>query len=201
MAHDPVAILFRQPFIMYDNIKIILYPDPRLKRISVPITEFDDNLEKLAQKMLELMRLGRGVGLAGPQVGKNIRLFVMNHTGQPDDRIYVNPALSDADGDQTAEEGCLSIPEVNVEVLRAKTVHMKAQDLHGKPIDEVVSDYVARICQHEYDHLNGTLIIDRMSPSERMTYRKTLRELEEKFLAGPDAKPAKKPVIAKIRGM
>jgi len=187
---------------MYDDIKIILYPDPRLKRISVPVVDFDQNLEKLAQKMLELMRLGRGVGLAAPQVGKNIRLFVTSHTGKPeDDRVYVNPALSEADGDQTAEEGCLSIPDVNVQVLRAKTVRVKAQDLHGNPIDQVENDYIARICQHEYDHLNGTLIVDRMSPSERMANRKTLKDLEEKFLAEQEAKAGRKLVLAKTRGL
>lgn len=186
---------------MYDDLKIILYPDPRLKRISVPVVEFDEKLGQLAEKMLELMRLGRGVGLAAPQVAKNIRLFVLNPTGKPeDDRIYVNPALSDADGEETAEEGCLSIPDVHVDVLRAKTVRIKAQDVHGNPIDLVESDYIARICQHEYDHLNGTLITDRMSPSARMTHRKLLKELEEKYLAAQEAKAGKKLAAAKTRG-
>ena len=89
---------------MYEALKIILYPDPRLKRNSKPIEKFDEKLGALAQRMFELMRESRGVGLAAPQVGQNIRLFISNHTGKPeDDRVYVNPELFDADGEETSE--------------------------------------------------------------------------------------------------
>src|SRR5580693_5359494 len=167
---------------MYEDLKIILYPDPRLKKISAAVETFDEPLKKLAEQMFVLMRLSKGVGLAAPQVGQNIRLFVMNSTGKPeDDRVYVNPILSEAEGDETAEEGCLSLPEVHVDVLRSKTLRIQARDLSGNPIDEKHEGYIARIWQHEIDHLNGVLLTDRMGPVSKMTHRRILKELEEKF--------------------
>ena len=126
---------------MSDALEIICWPDPRLKKVSRPVETFDEKLALLTVKMFELMRESRGVGLAAPQVGKNIRLFVMNHNGEPgSDRIYVNPVLSDADGDEEAEEGCLSLPKVNVMVVRSKAMRMTAMDLHGKPFEQIAKD-------------------------------------------------------------
>ncbi len=167
---------------MSDALKIICWPDPRLKKVSKPVEVFDEKLALLTVKMFELMRESRGVGLAAPQVGKNIRLFVMNHDGQPgSDRIYINPVLTDPDSDEEAEEGCLSLPKVNVMVVRNKTMRMNAVDLHGKPFEQIETGYIARIWQHEVDHLNGILITDRMGPVAKMAHRKILRELEEKY--------------------
>lgn len=169
---------------MYDRLKIISYPDPRLRKISAEVKAFDDNLAALAARMFELMRESRGVGLAAPQVGQNIRLFIVNHTGKPeDDRVYVNPFLYDAEGEEIAKEGCLSLPNIDAEVNRAKTVKIQAKSLTGEPIERTETGYEARIWQHELDHLNGILLIDRMGPTARMESRKTLKELEEKFLA------------------
>jgi peptide deformylase len=167
---------------MYDDLKIIVYPDPRLRRVSKEVTAFDEKLAALAKRMFELMRAQRGVGLAAPQVGHNIRLFVMNATGEPaDDRIYVNPILLDAEGEEFAEEGCLSLPAINADIPRSKSVRMEALDLNGKPLHQTESGYIPRIWQHEFDHLNGTLIIDRMGPTAKMEHKKALKELEEKF--------------------
>lgn len=147
-------------------------------------------------RMLELMREAKGVGLAAPQVGKNIRLFVMNATGEPgDDRIYVNPVLSDPDGEQTAEEGCLSLPDINVQVSRNKSMRMLAQDLEGNKIDEIQSGFIARVWQHEFDHLNGVMITDRMGLGDKLKTRKALKELEAKYEAEhprPKTKPKSK---------
>jgi peptide deformylase len=167
---------------MYEDLKIILWPDPRLKKISKEVVTFDDTLKALTDRMFELMREHRGVGLAAPQVGLNIRLFVMNPTGQPeDDRIYVNPVLSEADGEEEAEEGCLSLPTINVNVWRAKKMRMDAQDLTGQKFQQEATGYHARIWQHEFDHLNGMLLTDRMGPVAKLANRKILRELEEKY--------------------
>ena len=167
---------------MYEDLRIIHYPDPRLKQISKPVAAIDPSTKELAARMLQLMREHRGVGLAAPQVGLNIRMFVMNHTGDPkDDRIYINPELSEAEGSEEGEEGCLSLPDINANIIRDKTIRMRALDLDGKPIDESASGYVARVWQHEFDHLNGTLITDRMGPVAKMGARKKLRELEEKY--------------------
>lgn len=165
-----------------NDLNIIYWPDPRLGQISEPVKEFDDKLSRLAHTMLELMRLHKGVGLAAPQVGVNLRLFVINPTGnEGDDRIYVNPQLLDLEGEAEDEEGCLSIPDVHVEVLRAKSARIQAYDLEGKPFEETEADYPARIWQHENDHLNGVLLTDRMGVVARMTHRRVLKNLEEKF--------------------
>ena len=179
---------------MDGELKILVWPDPRLKKTSEPVKEFSPALRDLAARMLDMMRQARGVGLAAPQVGHNIRMFVMNHSGEPqDDRVYVNPSLSDPDGDETAEEGCLSLPTVNAQISRSKALRMRAQDLHGNPIEQVESGYVARIWQHEFDHLNGILITDRMGLGDRMKNRRVLKELQEKWDAEhPESRDSKR---------
>ena len=167
------------------DLQIIRWPDPRLKKKSEPVTAFDEDLRRLAGRMFDLMRECKGVGLAAPQVGRNIRLFVANPTGKPeDDKVYVNPVLTDAEGDEEAEEGCLSLPDVNVKVTRPTAkVRMRAQDLNGEPFELYGSGFITRIWQHENDHLNGILILDRMGAVAKLTYRKRLRELEEEYAA------------------
>ena len=179
---------------MYEELKIILYPDPRLKKMSQPVASFDERLRALVARMFDLMREAKGVGLAAPQVGENLRLFVINATQQPgDDRLYVNPVLSDLEGEEEQEEGCLSLPGIHVNVTRGKQVRMRAQDLEGKPIEEVATGFVARVWQHEFDHLNGTLLTDRMGPVAKMAHRKVLNELKEQYdLLHPPAKPPPK---------
>jgi peptide deformylase len=185
---------------MYEDLKIILWPDPRLIKVSKPVETFDDNLRALAAKMFELMREARGVGLAAPQVGENIRLFVMNHDGDPaHDRVYVNPVLTDADGEEEGEEGCLSLPKVNINVWRNRTLKVTAKDLEGKPFEQIETGYLARIWQHETDHLNGVLLTDRMGPVARMANRKILKELEEKYAAEHPSPPTPKPPKRKIK--
>jgi peptide deformylase len=97
----------------------------------------------------------------------------------------------DPDGEESGEEGCLSLPAINVQVSRNKAMRMQAQDLEGEKIDQLESGYIARIWQHEYDHLNGVLITDRMGLGDKMKYRKTLRDMEEKWEAEhPRPKPS-----------
>lgn len=166
---------------MAEALKIIVYPDPRLKKRSSDVADFTP-LKDITDQMFALMREHKGVGLAAPQVGLNIRLFVMNATGEPtDDRVYVNPILSEADGEEEGEEGCLSIPELRVDIFRAKKLHMEARDLQGNPISESAEGYVARIWQHETDHLNGTLISDRMGAVAKIKHRGLLKDLEAKY--------------------
>lgn len=177
---------------MFEDLKIIYWPDPRLRRLSEPVTVFDERLAALVARMLELMRQDRGVGLAAPQVGENLRLFVMNPTGEEgQDRVYVNPHLSDLEGEEENEEGCLSLPGINATIWRAKSVRMRARDLQGNEFEEVQTGFIPRVWQHETDHLNGTLITDRMGPVARLASRKILKELEEKFLSGGGVLPRK----------
>jgi len=167
---------------MPSDLKIVLFPDPRLKKMSQPVAAFDQELKDLITEMFRLMKEHRGVGLAAPQVGVNLRLFVMNATGEEgDNRAYVNPQLLDADGEEEGEEGCLSIPGVNARIWRSEKLKMVAQDVDGRPFEEIGTDLVARIWQHETDHLNGTLITERMGPVARLAARRVLKELTEKY--------------------
>jgi peptide deformylase len=178
---------------MYEDLAIILYPDPRLKKVSKPVVKFDDSLRELVNRMFQLMRDARGVGLAAPQVGQNIRLFVMNHSGElNDDHVYINPQLSEGEGSEVGEEGCLSLPGIHIDVERDKSMRIRAFDVNGKEFEETASGFVARIWQHEFDHLNGTLLTDRMGTVAKMTHRKALRELEEKYEAMHPKKDVKK---------
>ncbi len=162
-----------------DQLYIVHYPDPHLRRACEPVTAFDETLATLARRMLALMQTGRGVGLAAPQVGVNRRLFVMNATGKPgDELIFVNPAIRDAHGSAEGEEGCLSLPGIHAQVRRAQRCRVTAQDLEGRPFEALLEDLPARICQHETDHLNGVLILDRMGPSDRLATRRTVKALE-----------------------
>src|SRR6188508_1315769 len=143
--------------------------------------------------MIELMREAKGVGLAAPQVGENVRVFVMNPTGEmTDDRVYINPELTEAEGSEEAEEGCLSLPGINVNIVRDKTLRMRARDAAGKEIDEIASGYIARIWQHEFDHLNGVMLTDRMGSVGKLMNRGKLKELEEKY--AEEHPEVKKPV-------
>jgi peptide deformylase len=184
---------------MWDNLRILEYPDPRLRAVARPVDVFDESLRTLAAQMLLLMHSHQGVGLAAPQVGVPSRIFVTNPTGEPtDDRAFVNPELFDAEGSDEAEEGCLSLPDIRALILRSKTIRIIARDLDGKPIEETVTGFPARVIQHEFDHLNGILILTRMGPSALALHKKVLRDLEEKFarptpptVNPPPAKPTR----------
>jgi len=161
--------------------KIVLYPDPVLRKKCAPIDVFDESVAALAERMLELMKAGRGIGLAGPQVGVARRIFVCNPTGEPgDDHVFVNPELADLTGAVEAEEGCLSLPDVHVMMRRAKRCRIKAFDVTGRLIEAASNDLAARIWQHETDHLDGGLIIDRMNATDKIANKKTITQLERK---------------------
>lgn len=162
--------------------RIVVYPEPCLRERCQRVEDFDGSLELLARRMFELMREGNGVGLAGPQVGLPLRVFACNPTGDPKDgRFYVNPELVDLTGAVEAEEGCLSLPEIRVNVRRARKCRIKACDLTGRPIEQEAEDLLARIWQHETDHLDGHLIIDRMGPTDKIANKKLITQLEDDF--------------------
>lgn len=165
-----------------EDLAIIHYPDPRLRMNCARVTKFDDDLAALAERMRELMRDGKGVGLAAPQVGLLIRMFVMNPTGEPDGVMtLVNPLISDRAGSAEREEGCLSLPEVFVQVRRPETCIVTAQTVTGETIEIEAENMIARVAQHETDHLNGKLILDRMGPADKIATRKILQALEENY--------------------
>ena len=161
------------------SLRIVTYPDPALREKSAAVDPDDPNVHEVARRMLELMHEADGVGLAAEQVGLPWRLFVTNgRDADPQDRVFINPELALARGEvMTEEEGCLSLPGINVQVRRAPSAEITAIDTDGRPTSMSAEGILARIWQHEYDHLHGVLIIDKMNPMDRLATRKTLKEL------------------------
>jgi len=167
-----------------DALRIICYPDPRLRQTCTPVGEVDEKVRGLAERMFALMFAARGVGLACPQVGITVRMFVASPTFEPSDRrVYVNPRIVSAEGSQDGEEGCLSFPGISCKVKRANIVTIRATDLDGKAFEEIGEGLAGRIFLHECDHLDGKLLVDRMGSVARLANRRGLKELEEQFAA------------------
>ncbi|MEM6505255.1 MAG: peptide deformylase [Planctomycetota bacterium] len=164
-----------------DKLAIVHYPHEVLRQKAQPIDEVTGEVRAVAAKMIELMHRAPGVGLAAPQVGLPWRMFVANPTGEEgDNRVYINPELSSAGGGNAArDEGCLSLPNITVEVSRPAEITIRATNLGGEAFEESADDLLARIWQHETDHLDGVLIIDKMSPMDRMANKRAIKELEE----------------------
>lgn len=167
---------------------VLLFPDPRLKRKSAPITQITDQIRTLADDMLETMYDEPGIGLAAPQVGEAIRLVVVD-TAWTDEGasrsplVLVNPEIVSREGTITWNEGCLSVPDYQAEVERAARVRLRALDLDGNAI-EIDAEELQAVCfQHEVDHLDGILFIDRISRLKRSLYvskrKKELRREQE----------------------
>ncbi len=164
-------------------LRIVRYPAPVLRRPARLAVPPFDGLAELAAKMCELMRAAGGVGLAAPQVGLPIRLFVANPAGPAgaEDRAFVNPEIVDRQGQLQEEEGCLSVPGVNGRIKRSAGVTIRAVGLDGRSFQQTGEGLLARVFQHEMDHLDGTLILDRMSALARLANRRTLRDLEAEY--------------------
>lgn len=162
------------------QLAIVHYPDPVLRARAKELTAVTPEVQAVARRMLELMHEAPGVGLAAPQVGLSWRLFVANATGKPeDDQVFINPVLVDPSREcHDYEEGCLSLPEIRGDIRRPTTISIEAIDLAGQRFKLTSSELPARIWQHEMDHLDGVLIIDRMNPLDRMANRRALKELE-----------------------
>lgn len=153
-----------------DSNQVRKYGDPVLREKCSPVTVFDDDLRKFAEKMFSIMRSAKGLGLAAPQLGRKRRLFMIDLSGQDFDSepiLFVNPEIESAEGEAMAEEGCLSFPGLFVEISRAKKITVKYQDVEGKSHRIEATDLAARAIQHENDHLNGVLFIDYLSSIER----------------------------------
>jgi peptide deformylase len=154
--------------------------DPVLKERANRVTAFDEKLERLAGLMTEVMQREDGVGLAATQLGVLCRLIVWRHP-ENEDELFANPEITEcSDSCTIATEGCLSVPGASVEVSRPDEVVVAAQDLKGASLEMRLTDLLARIVQHEIDHLDGRLILDRATPEER---RRVLKELREQALA------------------
>lgn len=162
-------------------LKIRHYPDPVLKKVAAPVTEFDDSLRQLASDMAETMYAAPGVGLAAPQVGVSQRLTVIDCSARDEDAqllIMINPEIIDREGESCEEEGCLSVPEYYAKVDRSMRVKVRFQDLDAQTRVIEANGLTAIACQHEIDHLDGILFVDHLSPLKRSLFRKKWQKIE-----------------------
>jgi peptide deformylase len=166
-------------------MKIIHYPHPALRHPGKPVSTVDKDLRLQIGQMMECMYEAKGLGLAAPQVALPYQLLVMNVTGDPNQKereeTYLNPVIVERNGVIDGEEGCLSFPELFQKVRRSKTVKIHAYDLKGKLVEKVASDLEARAWQHEIDHLNGVLFIDKMGLLAKLASRGSLKTFEYEF--------------------
>jgi peptide deformylase len=164
-------------------LAILKYPDPRLRQVAQPIVEVTDEIRSLIEDMAETMYDAAGCGLAATQVGEDKRLFIVDtaREDEPSDlKVFINPEILELTGQQKWEEGCLSFPGATEEIRRAEKIRVRALDQHGKAFELEADGLLAVAIQHENDHLNGVLMIDKLSAlKRRLVSRKVSREAEE----------------------
>lgn len=166
------------------TLRIVYYPHPVLLRPAEEIAEITDEVKAVARRMLDLMHQVSGVGLAAPQVALPWRLFVANATGDPgDDVVFINPVLLHPGRElEDAEEGCLSLPGIRGVIRRPQSMTIRALDWEGRAIETSSDGLSARIWQHETDHLDGIMIMQRMTGVDRLANRRVLKSLESDFI-------------------
>ena len=176
-------------------MELVYYPDPRLRDVSKKIGPVDSELLDAIPEMFEIMYKARGIGLAGPQAGLGRRVVVANLAGDPkkkdQEQVFINPEILGKAGELREEEGCLSLPGLAAQIQRAERCLVRYQDLKGKTIEREAELLESRLFQHEIDHLDGILIVDKMTPADRKQWAALLKEMEEDFKS--NRKPKRRP--------
>ncbi len=165
-----------------EKLRIIKYGNPILRMRAKKVEKIDPWIEKLVDDMILTMQVDGGIGLAAPQVAESIALLVVDHSlifedGKP--TAYINPVILSAEGESVMEEGCLSIPEIRAEVKRPEKIVLRYQTLDGASHEDQFDGLLARVLQHEIDHLNGVLFIDRISPLKKQMLKKELKAIAD----------------------
>jgi peptide deformylase len=166
----------------YKKCTITRFPEPVLGKAAAPIEKIDDSIRQLAERMKDIMVEQKGVGLAGPQAGVSLQIFVVSIDGTKEDAtVYINPKIEPDGPMEIFEEGCLSLPNIYGKINRYAHCTVHALDLDGKPFTQVGEGLLARAFQHEYDHLQGILIKDRMSEPAKLRARKVLQRMQDEY--------------------
>jgi len=165
-----------------EKCRITHYPADVLAGRAEPIEKIDDNVRKLAEKMTDIMLKNKGIGLAGPQVGLPLQIFIISLDATRESvRVFINPTVTPTTDElQPLEEGCLSVPGLYTKIRRYKTCKVTATDLDGNEFTEEAEGLYARCLQHEYDHLEGLTVVNRMGQAAKIAHRKQLKKLREK---------------------
>jgi peptide deformylase len=156
-------------------MEILIFGNPILREKAKPVENIDGELKETIDKMAEIMYKAKGIGLAANQVGILKRFFIMDvsqREGKNKLEVYINPEIVFTEGETIYEEGCLSIPGYFAPVKRYAKIYIKAYDIDGKPIERELDEISAIVFQHEYDHLDGILFIDRLSPIKKQLFKK-----------------------------
>lgn len=159
------------------NRKIVLYGDPVLSKIAEPVRKIDTSLSQLIGEMAEAMEKAQGVGIAAPQVGVSIQLAIVDvppDMGGIGRLVLINPKIISAYGTEISEEGCLSAPGIQVKVKRYKELVLETLNISGKTVTYKAGGFLARAIQHEIDHLNGILIVDKLAPVRRVLIKRKM---------------------------
>jgi peptide deformylase len=162
--------------------EVVKYPDPVLAKRGATVTVFDAALKQLVEEMFESMYVAQGIGLAAPQISISQRITVIDVSFKknPADKIVlINPEIVDREGKQVEEEGCLSLPEIREKVARAEWVKVKAQNVKGESFEIEGTELLGRCIQHEIDHLDGILFIDRLSRLKRDLVLRKIKKLQK----------------------
>ena len=184
------------------RLSILQYGDPILRTKGKPIDKIDPRIRELAQNMVETMHAANGVGLAAQQIGEALQLTVLD-VSEVEDRpstmklngesidpkiamplVLINPQIDLGAETEKGTEGCLSFPEITGEIVRAKSITVRAQNLDGEPIEIETTGFLARAVQHEVDHLDGILFIDRMSTAAKISLSSKLKRLQKETRSG-----------------
>ena len=184
-------------------MQIINYPHPTLRHKSKVIHRVDAELREIVRQMFSLMYEAKGIGLAANQVDMPLRLFIINSEGDPEEGeelVFINPVLSQPEGQAQSEEGCLSIPGVSAPVSRPSQIHVEAYNLQGEQFSASLSEIMARVVQHENDHLDGILFTDRVATANKLDLEQTLDELAIEFQSHRDSGdiPDDKQILARL---
>ena len=167
------------------DLKLLYYPDPRLRRIADPVSKVGAEFRDELPRMFGIMYKARGIGLAGPQVALSQRFIIANLPGDPEkkdgEQVFINPEIVERSGERREEEGCLSLPGLYAMITRADQVEVRYEDLEGKKVQRVAEGLEAKLFQHEIDHLDGILILDKMTPADRKQWASYLKEMEEDY--------------------
>ncbi|MBN1392175.1 MAG: peptide deformylase [Sedimentisphaerales bacterium] len=163
-----------------NKCRITHYPADVLAGRAEPVEKIDENIRQLVQKMTDIMLENKGVGLAAPQAGVPLRLFIISLDGTREAvKVYINPEITPSGDFNATEEGCLSVPGVYTKIRRYKKCTVTATDLDGNRFTEEAEGLYARALQHEFDHIEGTTIVNRMSQVARIAHRRQIKKLEE----------------------
>ena len=157
---------------------IVLHPDPILRQKAKPVAKIDASIRELVADMHRVALEYDGIGLAAPQVGESLRIFVTCAMYGEPERVFINPRLESRGEIVGGDEGCLSLPDIRAEIMRPPSATITALDLEGNEFTLEKDGIWARVWQHEFDHLEGTMIIDRMRPLDRLANRRAIRDLE-----------------------